>query len=176
MVLKASYSIFKDEQLKKIYKKNQDHESCVVLRGNTARTLKIWDLVVGDVVKLTQGDKVPMDSLVLSSNGLLVDQSKCLGEDQRKEKYESPTNFPVEKNKDRDPFLFADSYVNQGNCTALICSVGEYSSRPQLFDLNVRIESKEAQDKIRNLVQTLTFFGIGSMVIILVSAILIQAV
>jgi Ca2+-transporting ATPase len=73
VVLKASYSIFKDEQLKKIYKKNQDHESCVVLRGNTARTLKIWDLVVGDVVKLTQGDKVPMDSLVLSSNGLLVD-------------------------------------------------------------------------------------------------------
>lgn len=146
------------------------------MRGNTARRIKIWDLVVGDVIKLTQGDKVPMDCLVINSNGLHVDESKCLGEDQVKKKSEKPTNNSNAKSREIDPFLFADSYVNQGNCTALVCSVGQYSTRPQQFDLNVQIESKEAQDKIQNLVQTLTFFGIGSMVVILGSAVLIQAI
>lgn len=51
------------------------------MRGNTARTLKIWELVVGDIVQLRPGDKVPMDCLIVSSFNLKVDESEILGED-----------------------------------------------------------------------------------------------
>lgn len=44
-------------------------------RGKRAQmqSISVWDLVVGDIVHLTAGDKVPADCLVISSASLKVD-------------------------------------------------------------------------------------------------------
>jgi len=36
--------------------------------------LPIWDLVVGDVIQLNTGDKVPADCLVITSANLIVNE------------------------------------------------------------------------------------------------------
>lgn len=45
-----------------------------MLRGKrgSVQTLNVWEMVVGDVVQLQPGDKVPADCLVLSSVNLHV--------------------------------------------------------------------------------------------------------
>jgi magnesium-transporting ATPase (P-type) len=51
-----------------------------VQRGGSVHEVSINDLVVGDVVLLALGDKVPADGIVVESFGLLVDQSVMTGE------------------------------------------------------------------------------------------------
>ena len=45
-----------------------------MLRGKrgSVQTLNVWEMVVGDVIQLQPGDKVPADCLVLSSVNLHV--------------------------------------------------------------------------------------------------------
>jgi Ca2+-transporting ATPase len=58
-----------------------------VLRSGAVHEVSINDLVVGDVVLLALGDKVPADGVVTESFGLLVDQSVMTGESVPVEKY-----------------------------------------------------------------------------------------
>ena len=62
--------------------------------------------------------RMPADCVIIESSGLKVE--------------ESPEDDVIEtKKKDvsSDPFLYADSLIMKGNATALVCSVGELSSR-----------------------------------------------
>ena len=47
-------------------------ESLPVLRGKNGsmQTVSVWQMVVGDVIQLQPGDKIPADCLVLESNNL----------------------------------------------------------------------------------------------------------
>ena len=51
-------------------------ETLPTLRGKigSMQSLNIWDLVVGDVIQLSAGDKVPADCLVVESANLMCDQ------------------------------------------------------------------------------------------------------
>jgi len=60
-----------------------------VLRNGTIHEVSINEIVVGDVVQLHLGDKIPADGYVTESFGLLVDQSVMTGE-----------SVPVEKTAD----------------------------------------------------------------------------
>ena len=99
-----------------------------VLRGKrgSTQTISIWDLVVGDVIQLQPGDKIPADCLVLDSANLHV---KEITRYDNGDEVDTFTSRDLFKNKDDAPFLFCDSYVLAGTCTALVCCVGENSSR-----------------------------------------------
>lgn len=75
------------------------------MRGNQTEILCVWELVVGDVIKLQIGDKVPSDCIIIKSHNLKVD-----------EKLTSVNNgtSSVAKNIDDDPFLFVNSFVESG--------------------------------------------------------------
>ena len=51
-------------------------ESLPTIRGKIGcmQSVSIWDLVVGDVIQLTEGDKIPADCIAITSNNLKVDQ------------------------------------------------------------------------------------------------------
>ena len=52
------------------------NESLPTIRGKVGcmQSVSIWDLVVGDVIQLTEGDKIPVDCIAITSNNLKVDQ------------------------------------------------------------------------------------------------------
>ncbi|MDR0391670.1 MAG: cation-translocating P-type ATPase [Planctomycetaceae bacterium] len=62
-----------------------------VIRDNAISEISINDIVVGDIVQINLGDKIPADGIILHSQGLLVDQSVMTGE-----------SVPVEKRVPRD--------------------------------------------------------------------------
>jgi sodium/potassium-transporting ATPase subunit alpha len=55
-------------------------ESCFVKRDGTEINMEARNLTLGDVVRLTAGQKVPADVIMIESNGIKVDNSSLTGE------------------------------------------------------------------------------------------------
>jgi len=66
----------KDLQMVKLSSLSRD-EDMPVIRGkqSAVQTVNIWNLVVGDVIKLNPGDRIPADCLYLDGNNVTVDES-----------------------------------------------------------------------------------------------------
>lgn len=82
------------------------------------------DLVVGDVITVSYGSKVPADALIIDGEQLAFDESALTGE---------PDNIPKAainaSNFDNltttDPFIRAGSLCMSGQCRALVIAVGK---------------------------------------------------
>lgn len=102
-----------------------------VQRGayGTCVSIQIRDLVVGDVVDLQQGDRVPADCLLFEEMNMVVDQSMYdarHGQVTKEESLEYDANFhePDNHKEHPDPFMLADSKVLSGQGKALVLAVG----------------------------------------------------
>lgn len=78
--------------------------------------INIWDLVVGDIVILHAGDKIPSDCIAIEAVNLEVQESYA------------GNLATVEKGKN-DPFLRADSFILKGHVRAVVACVGFQSTR-----------------------------------------------
>lgn len=58
----------------------KDDITVKVLRDGQLTEIQIADLVVGDVLKLSIGDKIPADGLLLEASGILIEESMMTGE------------------------------------------------------------------------------------------------
>lgn len=118
----------KDKKFVKLQELNRE-EHLPVLRGKrgSVQTISVWDLVVGDIIQLKPGDKIPADCLVVNSANLRVDEIKR--EDGEDGEATQVSFEPKAKDMENDPFLYTDSYVTSGVCKAVVCAVGEHSSR-----------------------------------------------
>lgn len=85
-------------------------EEVTVVRGKCGamQRIDIWKLVVGDVVILDAGDKVPADCIIIESTNLDVQYKDLI----------------VRKDATKDPFLFADSYIYKGTARVVVAVVG----------------------------------------------------
>lgn len=108
-----------------------------VQRGayGTCVSIPIRDIVVGDVIDLQQGDRVPADCLLLEEMNLVVDQSMYNPRDGQVAKEESlqyeDFHEPDNHKEHPDPFLFADSKILTGQGKAVVLAVGDstYAAR-----------------------------------------------
>lgn len=91
-----------------------------VIRGKAfqTRSISVWDLVVGDVVLLESGSRVPADCLILDRENLKLDEPVLddAASNDRDEDEQQRAND--------DPFLRAGTMVKSGNAKALVCQVG----------------------------------------------------
>ncbi len=62
--------------------KNMLPPKCKVIREGEEALINARELVVGDIVKLSTGDKTPADLRILMVRGLKVDQSSITGENE----------------------------------------------------------------------------------------------
>ena len=141
-----------------------------VIRGKFGAThsRSVWELVVGDIVLISAGDRVPADCLLLESSDFTVEEKVPSEEENDKRK----TN----KSASVDPFLYADSLAVKGTCKALVCSVGPISSRGSKEEpINVNIDTK-LQHKLSNLEGHFTLYAIYSSALIFVLMIILLVI
>lgn len=141
------------------------------MRGNHSEVKCVWHLVVGDVVKLSLGDKVPADCVIIESQNLNVDERYTGVKQQRAT--DSGSSIAVGKSLSQDPFLYADSFVASGYCTALVACVGLHSTRPESYRPSTDLTKTELGVKLGNLTKTFTYLGLVFALVILTSAIAI---
>ncbi|KAL2508989.1 calcium-transporting ATPase 12 [Forsythia ovata] len=113
----------------------------IVLRNGLMQQILYKKLVVGDVVYLKKGDKVPADGLFLDGHSLELDESKITG---LKEEQTLPK---MEKVDNSNPFLSAGAEVVDGHGTMIVTSVGRntmcYRSKGEIYSReSTLLESK----------------------------------
>ncbi len=93
-----------------------------VLRGGVLKYVDAKELVPGDVVLLSEGDKVPADSRIIESEALTVNNAPLTGESE-------PISVDHEACKDERlgscrNIIFAGTTVLSGSCKAVVFSTG----------------------------------------------------
>ncbi|MEA2056591.1 MAG: HAD-IC family P-type ATPase, partial [Patescibacteria group bacterium] len=125
----------------------------VVLRNNKEREISAKDLVPGDVIFLSEGDRIPADARLLESYRLEVDESMLTGES-------TPTHKNtdiVSKNTalgDRSCMVFSGCVVTRGRATALVIRTGMKTEIGKIAD-----ELYQAEDRDTPLQKALAHLG-----------------
>lgn len=103
-----------------------------VIRGakGTTQTIYNKDLVVGDIIILQQGDRVPADCLLVAESDMKVDQKEFFPDligAESVEKNCSANDASEDTEKNPDNILLQDSMVMSGGGKALVLAVGKHT-------------------------------------------------
>jgi P-type Mg2+ transporter len=140
-----------------------------VYRDGTVQPVPISGVVPGDVAQLQAGDLVPGDSIVLSSNGLQLDESALTGE-----------TFPVEKDPGtsatdaalnaRPNMVFMGTHVASGSGTILVVCTG---GATEIGSVSARLQSAPPKTGFE---KGLTRFGLFLTRIMVILVVVIFAI
>lgn len=101
--------------------------TATVIREGAEQELPIDELVVGDIIKLSAGDMIPADVLLLDSRDFFVQQSSLTGESDAVEKLclnkADGQNF--DSLLETESLAFMGTNVISGRATALVLVVGD---------------------------------------------------
>ena len=134
----------------------------VVLRAGQLQEIPFAEVVRGDIMPLRAGTRVAADARLLSSAGLLLDESTLTGE-----------SAPVQKDADADvavtaplaerpTAVFAGTVVLDGQGKALVMAVGEHSELGKIAGLSGRPDTEPTplQKEMNDLAGTLAVVAI----------------
>jgi len=132
-----------------------------VLRGGAVHEVSINDIVVGDVVQLHMGDKVPADGLVTESFGLLVDQSVMTGESVPVEKLAAPPAERIAGDAANDEHsVYRGTTISDGRGQFIVTSVGD---KTRLGQIAANLGDSETEtplvQKLTKLAHQISLFG-----------------
>jgi len=99
----------------------------LVVRGGVRRRIPGREVVRGDVLVLSEGDRVPADGRLLTGDDLLIDESLLTGESVPVRKLAGSPSGPARPGGDDLPFVFCGSLVVRGQGVAEIAATGPRS-------------------------------------------------
>lgn len=129
----------------------KDNYQVEVVRASKSTSISAEQLVVGDVVKVTAGDKLPADGILIDASALKTNESSMTGEP-----------IDISKHPDGDPFLLSGTTVSEGVGHFLVVAVGERSQWGVILKgLIVEPETTPLQARLDALAWTIGKLGIG---------------
>jgi len=133
----GTYNDYKQEiAFHKLNSKNDEY-MVKVIRDGEEQQISNKEIVVGDLVVLESGDKVPADGYFVSANALGIDESALTGE-----------SILIRKN-DTDPWFRSGSIIAEGNAKMIAVAVGEKSEFGRTIALiQTEAESTPLQKKL----------------------------
>ncbi|MGV7234783.1 MAG: cation-translocating P-type ATPase [Nitrosomonadaceae bacterium] len=105
--------------------RNLTSPRALVLRGGKHRRIPGREVVCGDIIFLAEGDRIPADARLLSSNELQTDESLLTGEPVPVNKVTCNGSQPVARPGGDDlPFVFSGTVIVRGQGVAEVYSTG----------------------------------------------------
>ena len=101
--------------------------TATVLRDGSEQEIPIDEIVVGDVIKLSAGDMIPADVLLIDSRDFFVQQSGLTGESDAVEKVclRKADSQNLDSLLESESLAFMGTNVISGRATALVLVVGD---------------------------------------------------
>jgi len=97
----------------------------IVIRDGRQRRIPGREVVVGDYVVVTEGDRVPADAVVLAASNLLVDESLLTGESVSVRKSAGDASQALDRPGGDDlPFVYSGTMAVQGHGITLVKGIG----------------------------------------------------
>jgi Ca2+-transporting ATPase len=116
----------------------------LVIRGGAQLRVPGREVVEGDVVVLSEGDRVPADGLLIASVNLSVDESLLTGESVPVRKCAAAEDTTIgAPGGDDTPFVFSGTLVAAGKAYAQIARTGV---RTEIGKIGTALRDIEAQD------------------------------
>lgn len=143
---------------------------CNVIRSAQTMNILAEELVPGDIIRLSSGDRVPADGRLVASTDLFVDESSLTGEPEPREKNSNaiPDIADDSTISDRHNIVFLGSLVCTGNGLAVVIATGAHTEFGKTYQEMKDVETKRTplQVKMDDLGQQISMFSIGIIVCI----------
>lgn len=132
-----------------------------VIRGGIRRQIDAAELVPGDVVALSSGDRVPADVRLLSAREFRIEEAALTGESVPVEKRVAPVaeDAPL---GDRYSMAYSGTFVVYGQASGIVVATGESTELGRISTMLAGIESRDTP-----LLRQINHFGRGLAVVIL---------
>jgi P-type Ca2+ transporter type 2C len=145
----------------------------LVIRDGVERRIAGRDVVPGDLMILSEGDRVPADALLLSCTNLSADESLLTGESVSVRKVCSETDSPVMARPGGDdlPFVYSGSLVVQGQGVAVAKATGMNTEIGKIGRALQKVESGSTalQKETNLLVRNLAALGLSLCLLVIVA-------
>jgi sodium/potassium-transporting ATPase subunit alpha len=135
-------------------------QQAIVTRDGQKLTLTADELVVGDIIDIKGGDKVPADIRVIECSGFKVDNSALTGESEPLLRSNECTSDVLLETKN---VAFSSSNAVEGLCKGVVISTGDNTVIGRIAGLTSRIEQEKTPIaiEIRRFVLLITAVAIG---------------
>ncbi len=156
--------------LSKIY----DSVRVKILRQGQILSVRQEDVVVGDIIFLSSGDKIVADGRLIESNSLYVDESALTGESLAMQKNARQTLLPSVALAERVNCVYSGTFVTAGSGKMLVCAVGKDTEIGKIAgELSIKKEENSPlQQKLSKLGKIISLIGALSAVIVFLVSII----
>ncbi|HEY4600364.1 MAG TPA: cation-translocating P-type ATPase [Cerasibacillus sp.] len=126
VLLNGCIGFFQEFKAEKSLEKLKELASPVanVLRDGVWVKIPSQDVVVGDVIKISRGDRIPADIRIIQSNSLETEESPLTGESLPVEKSADKLNQSELEAQDQSNMGFKGTMVTRGHGLGIVVSVG----------------------------------------------------
>lgn len=138
-----------------------------VRRGGSWSTVDAAELVPGDIVKVSSGDRVPADLRLISASSLKADEAALTGESEPTDKDTNAVAADAGVG-DRSSMLFSSTIITAGNGVGVVVATGSDTEIGQISSLVSEMEQVETPlaKQLAQLAKTLSI-AIGGMAAIM---------
>lgn len=142
-----------------------------VIRDGLERRILAEDLVPGDVIILSEGDRISADARLVDDTDLMIDQSTLTGESRPVRKSSTPFS-----QKDDSNLIFAGTSVTRGSGVAIVFATGmgtkfgKIASMTQMVDEEPSPLQKELKDVTRTVTEIALAVGFAFFLLAVVLA------
>ncbi|MCK6502129.1 cation-translocating P-type ATPase [Myxococcota bacterium] len=144
----------------------------LVLRGGGQRRIPGREVVVGDLVVLAEGDRVPADGLLRQGFHLSADESLLTGESVPVRKAPSPAAAALDRpGGDDRPSVFSGTLVTAGQGIVEVLATGTASQLGRIGTAlqQVEVEPTPLQRETGRLVRTFAAVGLAACAVVVVA-------
>lgn len=141
------------------------------IRSGKPLEVSIYDVLVGDVLKLEPGDVVPADGILISGYTVRADESSLTGESEQVKKVAGEDALARMETghiaDDLDPFIISGSKILEGTGTYLVTGVGVNSTDGRLrMALIERTDPTPLQQKLSAVADKIATAGVAVAVLL----------
>ena len=151
--------------------RNLSSPRALVIRDGEQKRIPGREVVTGDMLILVEGDRVPADGILLSSNNVSVDESLLTGESVPVRKKSSQEGMAVQRpGGDDQPSVFSGTLVVRGQGLVEVRSTGSGTEMGKIGVVLQTVERGETRLKgeIAKIVKTIAVVGITLCAIIVI--------
>ncbi len=143
----------------------------LVIRGGRQQRIAGRDVVIDDLVLITEGDRVPADAVVLSATNISVDESLLTGESVpvRKKNWDGQVAMGRPGGDDLS-FVYSGTLVVKGRGITRVQATGSHTEMGKLGKAlqTVKTEETDLQRQTRGIVKTFTILGLSLCALVVV--------
>jgi P-type Ca2+ transporter type 2C len=166
-------TIFQERKTERALEALRDLSSprALVVREGVQRRIAGREVARGDILILTEGDRVPADAVVLACNDLLVDESLLTGESVPVRKTASDSAQKIARPGGDDlPFVYSGTMLVQGRGIARALATGVHTEIGKIGKALQALEPDETflQKRSAVMIRTLAAIGLSLCALVIV--------